>query len=337
MHARSGGNLEVMGLMQGKVNGNTMVVMDAFALPVEGTETRVNAQAQANEYMVQYLDLIKRVRFAGRARGGKEHAVRAGQGWNGAGTGGAGRDGKEHGVRGGSGRDEGDGRGGKEHSVGAGQVGTGGTVSLPPVSRVGSRNAWFACWPTPASCMYTQVGRLENAIGWYHSHPGYGCWLSGIDVTTQMTNQQFQEPFLAVVVRTRRAHERFAVAVPALTRSLGRCTNRSIPCAPSLPAASRSERSARTPRYAVGDVPMSLVSPAGSTDRRASRPHCAGQGAARRRPARVPDHSHRQDWRLWHACQAVRVGRCGAQREGVQGDHEGAREGTRASGIHFRV
>ena len=46
-----------------------------------------------------------------------------------------------------------------------------------------------------------QVGRLENAIGWYHSHPGYGCWLSGIDVTTQMTNQQFQEPFLAVVVR----------------------------------------------------------------------------------------------------------------------------------------
>ena len=183
MHARSGGNLEVMGLMQGKVIGNTMVVMDAFALPVEGTETRVNAQAQANEYMVQYLDLIKRVRFAGRARGGKEH-----------------------GVWGGSGRDEGDGRVGKEHSVGAGQVGTGGTVSLPPVSRVGSRNACFACWPTPASCMYTQVGRLENAIGWYHSHPGYGCWLSGIDVTTQMTNQQFQEPFLAVVVRTRRAH-----------------------------------------------------------------------------------------------------------------------------------
>lgn len=46
-----------------------------------------------------------------------------------------------------------------------------------------------------------QVGRLENAIGWYHSHPGYGCWLSGIDVSTQMLNQQFQEPFVAVVVR----------------------------------------------------------------------------------------------------------------------------------------
>jgi COP9 signalosome complex subunit 5 len=25
-----------------------------------------------------------------------------------------------------------------------------------------------------------KMGRLENVIGWYHSHPGYGCWLSGI-------------------------------------------------------------------------------------------------------------------------------------------------------------
>ncbi|XP_006860136.1 PREDICTED: COP9 signalosome complex subunit 5 [Chrysochloris asiatica] len=77
MHARSGGNLEVMGLMLGKVDGETMIIMDSFALP---------------------------------------------------------------------------------------------------------------------------VGRLENAIGWYHSHPGYGCWLSGIDVSTQMLNQQFQEPFVAVVI-----------------------------------------------------------------------------------------------------------------------------------------
>ena len=51
-------------------------------------------------------------------------------------------------------------------------------------------------------CVYVQVGRLENALGWYHSHPGYGCWLSGIDVSTQMLNQQFQEPWVAIVVRT---------------------------------------------------------------------------------------------------------------------------------------
>lgn len=104
MHARSGGTLEVMGLMLGKVVGTTMVVMDVFALPVEGTETRVNAQAAAYEYMTQYIESAK------------------------------------------------------------------------------------------------LVGRLENAIGWYHSHPGYGCWLSGIDVTTQMVNQQFQEPFVAIVI-----------------------------------------------------------------------------------------------------------------------------------------
>ena len=47
---------------------------------------------------------------------------------------------------------------------------------------------------------YLKVGRLENALGWYHSHPGYGCWLSGIDVGTQMLNQQYQEPWAAIVV-----------------------------------------------------------------------------------------------------------------------------------------
>lgn len=44
------------------------------------------------------------------------------------------------------------------------------------------------------------VGRHENVIGWYHSHPGYGCWMSGIDCATQGTNQRYTEPFLAVVV-----------------------------------------------------------------------------------------------------------------------------------------
>lgn len=61
VHARSGGTIEVMGLMQGKVEGDTMIIMDAFALPVEGTETRVNAQADAYEYMVQYSQTNKQV------------------------------------------------------------------------------------------------------------------------------------------------------------------------------------------------------------------------------------------------------------------------------------
>ncbi|XXG96722.1 Tryptophan--tRNA ligase, mitochondrial [Hypoxylon texense] len=105
MHARSGGSIEIMGLMQGYTDGDTIVITDAFGLPVEGTETRVNAQDDANEYMVSYLQLS---------------------------------------------RDQG--------------------------------------------------ARQENVVGWYHSHPGYGCWLSGIDVGTQTLQQKFNDPFVAVVV-----------------------------------------------------------------------------------------------------------------------------------------
>lgn len=110
-----------MGIMQGKVQGNALVIIDSFALPVQGTETRVNAANEANEYMVQYVEGSERVGPT------LLHIIR------------------------------------------------------PPL--------------TPP-----QVSRLENAIGWYHSHPGYGCWLSGIDVNTQMQNQKFQDPFVAVVI-----------------------------------------------------------------------------------------------------------------------------------------
>ena len=41
--------------MQGKAVGDTIIVMDSFALPVQGTETRVNAAEAANEYSVEYV------------------------------------------------------------------------------------------------------------------------------------------------------------------------------------------------------------------------------------------------------------------------------------------
>ena len=109
-----------MGLMQGHVDGDTFVVTDAFRLPVEGTETRVNAQAEAEEYMVNYVEM-------GRAQG----------------------------------------------------------------------------------------ARKENIVGWYHSHPGYGCWLSGIDVGTQMLQQKFQDPFLAVVIDPERTIDAGKVEIGA--------------------------------------------------------------------------------------------------------------------------
>ena len=47
MHARSGKTIEVMGLMQGKIDGDTMIIMDAFALPVDG-KRRVLASGECN-------------------------------------------------------------------------------------------------------------------------------------------------------------------------------------------------------------------------------------------------------------------------------------------------
>lgn len=93
-----------MGLMIGSVQHETFIVTDAIRLPVEGTETRVNAHTEADEYIVKFMEDSR------------------------------------------------------------------------------------------------QAGQMENAVGWYHSHPGYGCWLSGIDVGTQSTHQTFQDPFVAVVI-----------------------------------------------------------------------------------------------------------------------------------------
>ncbi|KAI9816725.1 MAG: COP9 signalosome catalytic subunit rri1 [Phylliscum demangeonii] len=103
-HAHEGGSIEVMGLMTGYITHNTFVVLGAFRLPVEGTETRVNAMDEANEYGPEFLRLNR------------------------------------------------------------------------------------------------ELGRQENAVGWYHSHPGYGCWLSGIDVETQHNQQSFIDPFVAIVI-----------------------------------------------------------------------------------------------------------------------------------------
>ncbi|KAK5085725.1 COP9 signalosome catalytic subunit rri1 [Lithohypha guttulata] len=104
MHAKDGGNIEVMGLMVGYVSEKSFIVTDAFRLPVEATETRVNAHEEAYGYM----------------------------------------------------------------------------TTFPEMSR--------------------QTDRQENVVGWYHSHPGYGCWLSGIDVGTQKSWQLGSDPAMAVVI-----------------------------------------------------------------------------------------------------------------------------------------
>lgn len=104
MHAKSGGDLEIMGVMQGFPVGETMYVLDVVPLPEEGTETRIGTSDESIMYMKNHIDHCER------------------------------------------------------------------------------------------------VARPEYVVGWYHSHPGYGCWLSGIDVKTQQMKQMVEDPALAIVV-----------------------------------------------------------------------------------------------------------------------------------------
>lgn len=48
--------------------------------------------------------------------------------------------------------------------------------------------------------MMKQVGRDQSCVGWYHSHPGFGPWLSGTDVETQKSQEMLNPRAVAVVV-----------------------------------------------------------------------------------------------------------------------------------------
>ena len=44
------------------------------------------------------------------------------------------------------------------------------------------------------------VLRPESVVGWYHSHPGFGCWLSSVDMNTQQSFEQLNQRSVAVVI-----------------------------------------------------------------------------------------------------------------------------------------
>jgi len=48
--------------------------------------------------------------------------------------------------------------------------------------------------------MLRQTGRPETVVGWYHSHPGFGCWLSSVDINTQQSFEQLTPRAVAVVI-----------------------------------------------------------------------------------------------------------------------------------------
>jgi len=48
--------------------------------------------------------------------------------------------------------------------------------------------------------MLKQTGRPEMVVGWYHSHPGFGCWLSSTDINTQSSFEALSTRSVALVV-----------------------------------------------------------------------------------------------------------------------------------------
>jgi len=48
--------------------------------------------------------------------------------------------------------------------------------------------------------MLKQTGRPQTVVGWYHSHPGFGCWMSGVDQNTQQSFERLHPRAVAVVV-----------------------------------------------------------------------------------------------------------------------------------------
>jgi COP9 signalosome complex subunit 5 len=154
-HACSGGNIEVMGLMMGKVLNDTFVVTDAFPLPVEGTETRVSAGDAANAFMIEYTETNE---------------------------------------------------------------------SLD----------------------------LDFVLGWYHSHPGYSCWLSGIDVATQQIYQSQLDPFVAVVID------------PINTNTQGQVQIGAFRTFPNAQATGRSSGPAATGVKAPVNLPASKIEEQGA-------------------------------------------------------------------------
>merc|ERR1719394_1703391 len=48
--------------------------------------------------------------------------------------------------------------------------------------------------------MLQQTGRGEMVVGWYHSHPGFGCWLSSTDINTQSSFEALNSRAVALVV-----------------------------------------------------------------------------------------------------------------------------------------
>ena len=82
---------------------------------------------------------------------------------------------------------------------------TSGTVEIsdsdtgPQIGTPGHVKLARSVVPLIAEKLHRQ-GRSEYIVGWYHSHPGFGCFLSSIDVETQVGLQRMFPQCVALVV-----------------------------------------------------------------------------------------------------------------------------------------
>merc|ERR1719238_163993 len=72
--------------------------------------------------------------------------------------------------------------------------------SMPQSGNSVSVEAVDPVFQTKMLDMLKQTGRPEMVVGWYHSHPGFGCWFSGTDVNTQQSFEQLNPRAVGVVV-----------------------------------------------------------------------------------------------------------------------------------------
>jgi len=71
---------------------------------------------------------------------------------------------------------------------------------MPQSGTVVSVEAVDPVFQTKMLDMLKQTGRPEIVVGWYHSHPGFGCWLSGVDINTQQSFEALNQRAVAVVI-----------------------------------------------------------------------------------------------------------------------------------------
>ena len=72
--------------------------------------------------------------------------------------------------------------------------------SMPQSGTSVSVEAADPVYQTKMLDMLQQTGRGEMVVGWYHSHPGFGCWLSSTDINTQSSFEALNPRAVALVV-----------------------------------------------------------------------------------------------------------------------------------------